>query len=231
MDTPYVFEWLEETTSTQNVARLAFSGQPTVVGAERQTEGRGRHNRRWETAPRALAVSICFRPDWEPRTFGRLPLLAGLAATDVVESSLKWPNDILDHAGRKVGGILCEAAADLVTIGLGLNLMWPDPPDGYGAIFATDPGPGDGFARSWSEALLRRIAAGPDGWGSDQYIAKCVTLGMSVTWEPDGEGRATGIGADGELLVATADGSRELVTGEVWHVRPKDVVRTEGSGD
>ena len=219
MDTPYVFEWLEQTTSTQDVARSAFSGQPVVVGAARQTAGRGRDNRRWETAPRALAVSVCFRPLWEPKTFGSLPLLAGLAATDVVEGSLKWPNDIVDPEGRKLGGILCEATGDVVTIGLGLNLMWPDPPDGYGGLFTSDPGQGDGLAKLWSAALLRRVSAGPGRWGRDQYIARCVTLGRNVTWQPEGAGFATGIGVDGELLVVTAGGRRELVTSEVWHVR------------
>ena len=87
MDTPYVFEWLEKTSSTQDDARGLFADRPVVVAAGAQTHGRGRGDRRWVTAPRALAVSVCWAPGWDPMYFGRLPLVAGLAAGDVAESS------------------------------------------------------------------------------------------------------------------------------------------------
>ena len=58
--------WLESTGSTNDVAaRLAESGaeQGTIVVADMQTAGRGRHGRVWFSPPGAgLYVSIIIRP-------------------------------------------------------------------------------------------------------------------------------------------------------------------------
>ena len=39
-----------------------------------------------------------------------------------IEVSIKWPNDLLDAEGRKVGGILVEERGDVILVGIGLNL-------------------------------------------------------------------------------------------------------------
>lgn len=219
MDTPYVFEWIEETTSTQDEARRLFDGPPVVIASARQTRGRGRNERTWETATRAIAVSVCWTPGWEPSTFGRLPLVAGLAATDVVDAGLKWPNDLVNAAGDKIGGILAEAVGPVVTIGLGLNLFWPEPPIGCGAVYEEDPGRCESLATSFASHLLNRAAAGSERWDRVAYLARCITIGHPITWKPAGSGRAVGVGEGGELIVETSAGIRSLVTGEVWEVR------------
>ncbi|MBK5267981.1 MAG: biotin--[acetyl-CoA-carboxylase] ligase [Acidimicrobiia bacterium] len=219
MDTPYVFEWIEETTSTQDEARRLFDGSPVVIAAARQTRGRGRNDRTWENAPRAIAVSVCWAPGWEPSTFGRLPLVAGLAATDVIDARLKWPNDLVNAAGHKVGGILAEAVGPVVTIGFGLNLYWPEPPDGYGAVYREDPGRCESLAAAFGSQLLMRADAGSEHWDRAAYLERCVTIDNLITWRPGGAGRAVGVGQGGELMVETSDGIRSLVTGEVWEVR------------
>ncbi|MGH7308176.1 MAG: biotin--[acetyl-CoA-carboxylase] ligase [Candidatus Rokuibacteriota bacterium] len=107
----------ESVVSTQSVAfELAERGAPdrTVVIAEHQTGGRGRHGARWEDEPGAsLLVSIVLRPNLEP---ARLPMLSYVAAVAVAEAlaavapvvpRLKWPNDVLVGA-RKIAGILLE---------------------------------------------------------------------------------------------------------------------------
>ncbi|MFY1675237.1 biotin--[acetyl-CoA-carboxylase] ligase [Plantactinospora sp. WMMB334] len=104
-----------ETASTNaDAAEAARTGEPEglIVAAERQTAGRGRRGRSWESPARAgLAVSVLLRPgqarpdrDWPavpPPRYGWLPLLAGVALVEAVEllaeldSALKWPNDLL----------------------------------------------------------------------------------------------------------------------------------------
>ena len=133
---------------------------------------------------------------------------------------LKWPNDLVDKSGAKVGGILAESSGPVVTIGLGLNLHWPGAPEGYAALFPADPGRREDLARAFAGRLLERVGHGSDRWDREGYAARCVTLGSTVTWQPSGTGEAVGIGEGGELIVRTADGTRSLVTGEVWGVRP-----------
>ncbi len=88
-----------------------------VLVAEDQTQGRGRLGRDWVTPPRAsLTVSFLVVPPAEvpPASWSWLPLLTGVAAADAVrrvagvEVGLKWPNDVLDPDGLKLGGILLE---------------------------------------------------------------------------------------------------------------------------
>ncbi|AVT36738.1 biotin--[acetyl-CoA-carboxylase] ligase [Plantactinospora sp. BB1] len=112
-----------ETGSTNaDAAEAARAGEPEglVVVAERQTAGRGRRGRTWESPARAgLAVSVLLRPglaeparDWPAvpaSRYGWLPLLAGVALVEAVDllaeldSALKWPNDLLLWAGPRNG--------------------------------------------------------------------------------------------------------------------------------
>ncbi len=222
MDTPYKLIVLEETESTQEVAKTTFTGRPQLVVAHRQTAGRGRSGRRWETAPRGLAASLALRPEWQQAAWSRLPLLAGVAACSAVPAdvSLKWPNDLM-VGSAKCGGILIESDGEIVTIGLGLNLWWEASPDGIGAVFRSDPGPSAALdvATAWAQRVLAGLRSGQDDWGLDIYRSLCQTIGQDLTWHPNGEGRAVGIAEDGGLVVDTGTDTIIIRSGEVTHIR------------
>lgn len=106
----------------------------TVVIADEQRSGRGRSGRSWSSPPGlGLWCSLLSRPA-DATELPRLPLRVGAAVAEALAGyadlepvRLKWPNDIL-LGGRKMGGILCEAAWDgprvqQVVIGIGLNLL------------------------------------------------------------------------------------------------------------
>ena len=86
----------------------------TIVVADAQTRGRGRAGRTWHTAPgKALALSVLLHQGCDRCSLGLLPLAAGLAVAQALETlgaapALKWPNDVL-LGGRKVAGVLCES--------------------------------------------------------------------------------------------------------------------------
>ena len=221
MATPFTIVALKEAGSTQDEARQRFEGDPILVLADRQRAGRGRTGSAWEAAPRAVAASLAWEPGWPLPVVARLTLVAGLAALDVVgRAGLKWPNDLVIE-DRKVGGILTERSGDVVVTGLGLNLFWPDPPAGYGALEEFDPGADATreIGRQWAERLLGRSARGPEHWGWAEYAARCVTVGCDITWEPGDSGTATGIAVDGGLIVATAHGEIVLSSGAIRSVR------------
>ena len=222
MATPYSLHVYDEVTSTQDIAAAALVDEPILVVASRQTEGRGRSQRGWESAPRAMAASLAIRPEWEIGSWPLIPLVAGLAAADVLKGAvrLKWPNDLL-VSEDKIGGILVEGSGGVLVVGFGLNLWWPDAPAGSGALSSGDPDPGAvvATAAAWAERLLERLSTGPREWGRNDYLARSATIGRRVTWEPTGEGRATDIGDDGSLIVDTTLGTQRLIAGEIRHLR------------
>lgn len=218
MATPYLQFRFDTVPSTQDLARKRFEHLPVLVQATGQSAGRGRRGSAWLNADRALAASLAVRvPTADSRP---LSLMAGVAATRAAEgTALKWPNDVL-LGELKVGGILVERSGDRAVIGLGLNLWWPDPPKGAGALYGRDPGP-DRHAEIgglWAAELMRDLDG--DGWPLDEYREKSVTLGRDVTWEPGGSGRAIEIGSDGGLVVELDDGQRNtLYSGAIRHLR------------
>jgi len=222
MATPLSIEHLDRVDSTQDEARARFAGQPLLITATGQDAGRGRTGAGWRDADRSLAASVALRPGWDADRLPVVTLVAGLAVLDVLGErvDLKWPNDVV-LGDDKAGGILTEASDGTTIVGLGLNVAWDQPPAGMAALHGRDPGIDHVrvIAERWAQALLERIAIGPDAWGRDEYVARCATIGRSITWEPDGRGAAVGIDLDGALLVETDAGIVPIYSGAVREVR------------
>jgi len=123
--------WFDRIDSTMpEAARLAAAGAPagTLVLAEVQTAGQGRHGRSWYSERGSgLYVSIVLRPALEADSMPVLTLALGLAAQEAIASltgvlcEMRWPNDLLAH-GRKCAGILCQTADSAVVAGIGINV-------------------------------------------------------------------------------------------------------------
>jgi BirA family biotin operon repressor/biotin-[acetyl-CoA-carboxylase] ligase len=146
--------------------------------------------------------------------------MAGVAVTRLgLEVELKWPNDVM-LGECKVGGILVEKIGDVVVIGLGLNLWWPDAPDGVCALHRDDPGESRHveLGALWGAETMRLLEA--TGWPRDEYKSLCSTLGREVTWEPEGTGRALDVDNDGALVVAADGATFTVSSGAVRHLRP-----------
>jgi len=231
---------LARTPSTQDVVREA-AGTGAHEGfccvAAEQTAGRGRSGRQWlAPAGTALLMSILLRRRLE--VAAGVPLLAGLAVADAVESltgvscRLKWPNDVL-AGSAKLAGILTEVeAGGGIILGLGVNLTVPAfPPDVPGVSLdrlAAAAYGGDAVLGALLPELGRRLrqveAGGIRGLRGD-WTARAAGLGGPVrarVGTSTVEGMALGIDDDGALLVKTAEGIVRLVAGEVHLLRAQD---------
>jgi BirA family biotin operon repressor/biotin-[acetyl-CoA-carboxylase] ligase len=123
--TPYRF--VDSCASTQ---RLLEDDDPegTTVATDHQTHGRGRLGRVWEDAPgRSILISILLRPRPPMPLWPELSLVAGEAVARAlrnetgIDASLRHPNDVV-VAGRKLVGVLPEATAGRVVLGIGVNV-------------------------------------------------------------------------------------------------------------
>lgn len=224
MATQYVVHHLARVGSTQDEARSRYEGRPCLVTAGAQDAGRGRSGSGWLNATDALAASLAVEPYWPPDDLPLLTLIAGLAARSALggDFRLKWPNDVVDARDGKVAGILAERQADLVVIGMGVNLFWPDAPNGIAAVYR-DPPPRDEalrVAESWATRLLEHISTGPADWDRSGYEQASATIGATVEWDGGGPARAVGVDQAGGLIVESPAGRAVLRSGRVRHIRP-----------
>lgn len=107
-------------------ARLAAEGCPpgTVVVADEQTAGQGRHGHSWHSEPGSgLYVSIVLDAFVDPVLTLALGLATGeaIARETDIRCDLRWPNDVM-IGGKKVAGILVQLVGATAIAGIGINV-------------------------------------------------------------------------------------------------------------
>jgi len=137
---------LEETASTNaHALELLRSGAApphlTLVWARRQTKGRGRRGRLWQSPEGNVFFSMILRPQPDWGDLNLLPLVTSVATRAAIRAhvppsravTIKWPNDVLID-GAKVSGTLIEShrlirstdvqrwSAEALVIGIGVNV-------------------------------------------------------------------------------------------------------------
>ena len=137
---------LEETAGTNaHALELLKSGVApphlTLVWARRQTKGRGRGGRVWQSSEGNVFFSMILRPQPDWGDLNQLPLVTSVATHAAIRPhvpssravTIKWPNDVLIDAA-KVCGTLIEShrlirstnvdrwSAEALVVGIGVNV-------------------------------------------------------------------------------------------------------------
>lgn len=226
----------QDVSSTNDVAKdLAArgAGHGTVVWAEQQRAGRGRHGRDWLSPPGNLYVSVLLRPSADPAVVAQLSLVAALAMTEAVATiaphldvRVKWPNDVL-VGEAKISGLLLESSGahdggiDWVVIGSGVNVAYhptlPDrPTTSLAALGVTDVTPDDvlqTYLRCLDELANRWLA---DGFAAVRpaWLARAAGIGTQAAVRMGDRriaGRFIDVTEAGALILEMPDGSRRTV--------------------
>ena len=237
-------------TSTNTVLRKrAEEGarEGCVLAAEEQTAGKGRAGRSFYSPQGSgLYMSLLIRPKGiSAERAARCTTMAAVAACEAIEevtgrpAQIKWVNDIYMQ-GKKVAGILTEAAVDLesgnlgyAVLGIGFNVYPPregfpdDLKERAGAILKS---PVRGVKNRLAAAFTARFFSlfeaensAQEGGGSPGYAAayrqRCFVTGKRIDVLSGGEKTpALALGVDDEcrLSVRYDDGRIEtLSAGEV----------------
>lgn len=219
----------------------ARNGAPEglVVVADHQIAGRGRRGRTWDAPPgSSLLMSVLLRPRVDISRVHLLTMAAALALRAAIEqvagvhAGLKWPNDLVVE-DRKLAGLLAEtelsAGAELraVVVGVGCNVEWTGfPPELAERATACNLEAGHSVDRAQVlDAFLDDLASRLDDLDGvpAAYRDALATLGRRVRVDLGAreiEGTATGVDPSGRLVIATEDGTTEVVAvGDVVHLR------------
>ena len=213
----------------------------TVVAADRQTAGKGRRGRAWESPAGAnIYFSLLLRPTFAPDKASMLTLLIAYGVkcgierqmvSDASQCGIKWPNDVVID-GKKVCGILTEMylegnSIDHVIVGVGVNVGKQNfAPELVDKATSLEDACGQVFDRSRLladilevfeeeyESFAAEDAIADLKFFKEKYNACLVNRDREVcVLDPKGEyrGIARGINDTGELLVELKDGSLKEV--------------------
>ena len=217
----------------------------TGLAARAQTAGRGRRGHKWDSTAGNLLLSIVLRPRVDPAKYSGLAAVSGLAVLEALEVQgltneigLKWPNDLVAR-GRKLGGILVEAARDnegkpFAVCGIGVNVNYTPqevPDGGLAAIALSDLHESIPSVDTLLDEVYRVVMDSVDAWAEqlnaleedagplapvhDDYIARLNWIGERViARSPAGDELARGIFKTvddfGRASIETEDGLRSF---------------------
>jgi BirA family biotin operon repressor/biotin-[acetyl-CoA-carboxylase] ligase len=224
-----VIRTVAETGSTNaDLLELARTGaaEGLWLRAERQTGGRGRQGRAWESPSGNLYAStlIRLRPGDPPAA--TLALVSAVALCQTIDTlgapaiRIKWPNDLMID-GAKVAGILLEREGDAVVIGTGVNIAHhPDLPDRPTASLEGRIWPVT--IEAFLDLLSEEMRLWVDAW-RQQGLKPVIRRWLQMAHEPgtalrarlaDGtslDGLFAGLDSDGALILRLADGTSRVI--------------------
>jgi BirA family transcriptional regulator, biotin operon repressor / biotin---[acetyl-CoA-carboxylase] ligase len=237
-----------DSTNTE-LMRRARAGvvSPVLLVAERQTAGRGRLGRLWESTAQAgpaadASLTFSIGMPLAPADWSGLSLAVGVSVAESLDPAgehrigLKWPNDIWVN-DRKLVGILIETALPhaggpgaqrYAVIGVGINIGVRQAdgmraPPAWLQQFRPDaqaPQVLADVAPSLVRSVLDFAEHGFSAFGA-RFAARDVLCGREVTLSDGDSGLCEGVGPAGELRVKTAAGLRSITSSEV-SVRPAE---------
>ena len=195
----------------------------TGLAARAQTAGRGRRGHKWDSTAGNLLLSIVLRPCVNPAKYSGLAAVSGLAVLEALERqglaneiNLKWPNDLVAR-GRKLGGILVEAARDnegkpFAVCGIGVNVNYTPqevPDDGLAAIGLSDLNKSVPSVDTLLDEVYHTVMDAVDAW-AEQLNALQEDVGPL---EPVREEYIARLNWIGERVIARSPAGDELARG------------------
>ena len=235
LQTVLAFDKLPSTN--KKAKELAQDGyeEGTIVIAQKQTHGRGRFTRKWESPSGGLYLSFILRPNIRPEQASLLPLMAAVAVRETVAQlglspSIKWPNDVHIDT-KKIAGILLESEQnnkklEYVILGIGINVNIDKhqfPPE-IRAV-STSLSEELGYSVEYYPFLIRLLAdldkyyrffvEGNIATITSEWKQHTDTLGKVILiTRPDKiiQGTAIDITDSGFLLIKTDKGNQQIIT-------------------
>jgi len=211
-------DFYPEIDSTMNAAVGLPLG--SVVLADRQTAGIGRHGHSWHSEPsNGVYCSIVLSPS------PVLTLALGVATVEAIAHAygivcdIRWPNDLMLD-GKKVAGILVQLSGGGAIAGIGINVnhtLFPPELENEATSLCIYEG-----KRLSRERVVRELLPAVDAMAGQtkESVLALFTRASSyvsgrrvIVHQPGGKitGTTAGLNADGYLILRRDDGTEALI--------------------
>lgn len=230
----------EELPSTNDYAKTLIQQgveDGVVVLARRQTSGRGRMQRMWESPEGGIWMTVILKPQLSLADAAKLTLSTGVALTYAcrelydLDVEIKWPNDLV-YQGRKIAGILGEVVGEWNTVqtlilGIGINAnlerkgLSPDIPATTLKELLGHPLNLNDLVIAFLKALeteIKSLEAGDIEGLQKRWLAYAAGIGKEVQVERAGQvvkGILKGISTSGELILEVNNQEHLFSSGDV----------------
>ena len=236
----HAHETLDSTNAEAQRLAAGGSAHGTVVWALRQSAGKGRQGRSWESPEGNLYFSVILRPATSPSKAAQLGFVASLSVAEALDNlapqidyGLKWPNDVLFNS-RKGCGILLESTAGedgsvrSLVVGIGINLTTAPGTARYPATSLRREGIANKIGcEVLLEAVCQAFAKEIEIWHTrgfgpirEAWLARAVALGERIEARLPCEtlaGIFEDLDGEGCLLLRQEDGRiRRISAGDVY---------------
>ena len=238
--------YLEEVDSTQNFASQIAQNKiehGTIIIAQKQTDGKGRLNRKWVSSNGGISCSIILHPTFTIADSMLLPIVTSVALSNAIRKStnlktnVKWPNDITLN-GKKVAGMLIDASfqsntIESIIIGIGINYKinpkdvekkLKKTPNFYGVATLLNKSETDNaviLIKNFINELEKKIEELANGKKLkiiSEWTKNSETINKKVVINSSNRkisGIAKKIDSDGALIIKTKHGTERILTGDL----------------
>lgn len=211
----------------------------SVVVSQKQSQGRGRQGKEWESPDGGLWFSVFLKPHLAVQQTALLSLVMATALARALSElisiplTIKWPNDVF-CSGKKISGILLELRGEMEKIeylicGIGINVNIAAEAFSADLIaratsFYIEKGTYFSLAQvlgtvlNYVEQYYQKFLAEGISDILDEFKLRCLHLGKPVSIEVAGdwiEGINTDIDMLGNLKIQTVNGIRSVSTGDL----------------
>tara|TARA_B100000212_G_scaffold318811_1_gene275515 strand:- start:171 stop:929 length:759 start_codon:yes stop_codon:yes gene_type:complete len=236
----------KEIDSTNNEAvRLLDKKKsfPYWIVAEKQTAGKGRKNRYWDSLVGNFMGTYVLEINLERKFLPHLTFVSALAIYDTIQKfisnknekiiQLKWPNDLIIN-NSKCGGVLIENISSkkesnhIIAIGIGVNLIKSPSKTTFPSSNIFDEtnvkiNP-DEFLFELDKNIIKKINFWKNGLNYEailkQWIEKAFLLNKEIfVTLPNGKkekGIFTSIDSEGGLILKTRDNDKIFYAAEIF---------------
>jgi len=242
----YYFDTIDSTQNQALTMTFDKENNGAVIVAEKQTSGKGRSGRKWESPKGGIWLSVILHPKFSIEIATLFPLAAALALSNAIEntlkikSELKWPNDITIQ-GKKIAGMLVDASLESnkienLVLGVGINFdvdtkqiekSLKGTPNFYGVAslsqYSKHRKPIE-LVHSFLTELEKTyfmLSSGETNEIVKKWTDKSATIGKEVELNIEKEkikGKAIRIDDDGALVISEKNRTRRVIAGDIIHL-------------